>query len=88
MISQHSGVLFYLVEMGSFRIETGTNILGIEESCTWVTPATFTTVNYPCDTNGANCAGPTTTQTYVDPSDDIVSIQQRLQSYKGKTSVA
>lgn len=70
----------FTTEMGSFRIEMGKNILGIEEKCTWVTPATFTTINYPCDEDGANC-GPTT-ETYVDPSDDMTSVQVRLESYK------
>lgn len=70
----------YWGEMGSFRIEMGKNILGIEEKCTWATPATFTTINYPCDEDGANC-GPTT-KTYVDPSDDVTSVQERLQLCK------
>ena len=70
--------------MGSFRIAMGQNILGIEEKCTWATPATWTTVNYPCNENGSNC-GPTTEE-YTDASDDMVSVQKRVQSYKHESA--
>jgi cathepsin X len=55
----------YFGEMGFFRIELGKNLLGIEDHIVWVTPGTFSTVNFPCDEDGGNCL---TTHRYVDPS--------------------
>jgi cathepsin X len=68
--------------MGFFRIRMGQNILGIEEKCTWVTPGSYTTMNYPCDEDGANC-GPTI-ETYVDPSDNVARVHNRLRLYNQK----
>jgi len=66
--------------MGMFRIRMGENVLGIEEKCTWATPGTFTTSNYPCNEDGSNC-GPTT-QTYVDPSNDLIMMEDAFQWYR------
>lgn len=72
--------------MGFFRIRMGENILGIEEESTWATPGSYTTMNYPCNEDGANC-GPTT-ETYVDPADAVEAVQRRLEWYQGQQTVA
>jgi len=69
----------YWGEMGYFKIETGSNVLGIESYVTWATPGTFTEVNYPCNENGDNC-GPESV-TYVDSSHDLDNIDRRLQAH-------
>jgi hypothetical protein len=52
--------------MGFFRIEMGSNLLGIEKKVAWATPGTFTEANFhPCFEDGSNC-GPKTMK-YVDP---------------------
>lgn len=48
-------------ELGFFRVERGRNLLNIEEDCAWAEPGTFTTVNFPCHENGANCLVPGST---------------------------
>ena len=63
----------YYGEMGYFRIEMGNNELGIESECAWVTPSTFTETNFPCFEDGSNCVGE-----YVDPSDDLAALEERL----------
>eukprot|EP00924_Labyrinthula_sp_SR-Ha-C_P003683 augustus_masked-scaffold_3-processed-gene-2.48-mRNA-1 protein AED:0.06 eAED:0.06 QI:0/-1/0/1/-1/1/1/0/361 len=45
----------YWGEMGYFRIATGDNNLGIENSCVWATPGEFTEHNFPCYEDGSNC---------------------------------
>eukprot|EP00924_Labyrinthula_sp_SR-Ha-C_P011368 maker-scaffold_36-snap-gene-2.9-mRNA-1 protein AED:0.04 eAED:0.04 QI:25/1/0.5/1/0/0/2/0/347 len=45
----------YWGEMGYFRVRTGDNILGIENSCVWATPGEFTENNFPCYEDGSNC---------------------------------
>jgi cathepsin X len=45
----------YWGEMSYFRIVMGHNALGIESEIAWATPATFTTVNVPCNEDGTNC---------------------------------
>mmetsp|Transcript_15192 Transcript_15192/g.24672 ORF Transcript_15192/g.24672 Transcript_15192/m.24672 type:complete len:340 (-) Transcript_15192:55-1074(-) len=54
----------YWGELGYFRIKMGHNQLGIENSCAWATPGTFTELNYPCDEDGGNCVKEVT---YQDP---------------------
>ena len=76
-------------EMGFLRVEMGKNILGLEGEVAWVTPGSWTEVNFPCAENGANCndsnaAGAGFGRTdgamfYKDPSSDVEAIQRRLQ---------
>ena len=42
-------------EMGFFRIERGSNTLGIEADCAWGIPGSYTTSNFPCWEDGGNC---------------------------------
>mmetsp|Transcript_8889 Transcript_8889/g.12729 ORF Transcript_8889/g.12729 Transcript_8889/m.12729 type:complete len:358 (+) Transcript_8889:102-1175(+) len=62
----------YWAEGGFFRIETGKNLLGIENECAWATPGSFTVRNMPCSEDGAECEGKegmkTIQQEYIDPS--------------------
>jgi len=58
----------YWGESGHFRIVRGENQLGIESTCSWATPDTFTEVNYPCYEDGSNCVS---SATYKDPAMDI-----------------
>jgi len=79
----------YWGEMGFLRVEMGKNILGLEGEVAWVTPGSWTEVNFPCAENGANCnsgngAGAGFGKTdgamfYKDPSNDLEAIQRRLQ---------
>jgi hypothetical protein len=55
----------YWGESGYARIERGVNMLAIESSCAWATPASFTTTNTPCYEGGSNCI---TTQLVQDPA--------------------
>jgi len=55
-------------ELGYFRIATGHDLLGIEASCVWATPAYWTEVNVPCYENGSNCQGSASSGFYIDPS--------------------
>lgn len=57
----------YWGEMGYLRLKMGENQIGIEstEQCTWATPATYTTMNYPCFEGGENCI---VQQEVVDPA--------------------
>lgn len=48
-------------EMGFFRIERGSDTLGIEADCAWGIPGTYTTSNYPCWEDGGNCQAKTAT---------------------------
>jgi cathepsin X len=61
--------------MGFFRVELGKNLLMIESNVAWATPGTFSTVNYPCFDDGANCLAH---HDYIDPSNDMVAVQRRL----------
>jgi len=61
-------------ELGYIRIATGSNILGIEEMCSWATPATWTEHNYPCYEDGSNCL---TTATYVDPAVKLAAVRAK-----------
>ena len=45
----------YYGELGFLRLVLGENQLGIEESCAWATPDTWSESNYPCFENGENC---------------------------------
>ena len=40
---------------GFFRIQRGTNTLGIESDCAWGIPGVYTTSNFPCYEDGSNC---------------------------------
>lgn len=42
-------------EMGFFRIIRGINALGIETSCAFATPGTWTEINIPCGEDGTGC---------------------------------
>ena len=57
----------YWGEMGYFRIARGVKALGIEDECSWATPASWTHVNVPCYEDGSNCAP--ARKKYVDPSE-------------------
>ncbi len=56
----------YWGELSFFRIELGTNLLGIETHVTWATPGSFTIHNVPCVADGSNCKRDT--GAYLDPS--------------------
>ena len=45
----------YYGELGFLRLVLGENQLGIEESCAWAIPGTWSESNYPCYENGENC---------------------------------
>ena len=45
----------YWGEMGFMRLSMGENQLGIEKSCAFAIPASWTEHNIPCDENGENC---------------------------------
>eukprot|EP00299_Pterocystis_sp_00344_P012731 c6151_g1_i1.p1 GENE.c6151_g1_i1~~c6151_g1_i1.p1 ORF type:complete len:353 (+),score=61.42 c6151_g1_i1:31-1059(+) len=55
----------YWGEMGYFRIATGSDLLGIEDMCSWATLKSFTEMNYPCYEDGSNCVF---THNVVDPA--------------------
>ena len=42
-------------EMGFFRVERGSNTLGLEADCAWGIPGSYTTSNFPCWEDGGNC---------------------------------
>jgi cathepsin X len=60
----------YWGEMGFFRIEMGSNLLGIESAIAWATPGSWTDHNTPCNEDGSNCASSSkyVQAEYVDPS--------------------
>lgn len=75
--------------MGYFRVEMGSNLLGIESAVAWATPQAFTEKNFPCSENGKNCdAGENTVELsstfYKDPSLDIQAVQRRLKADSNK----
>ena len=45
----------YWGEMGFMRLVLGENQLGIEKSCAWAIPGSWTEHNTPCNENGDNC---------------------------------
>jgi cathepsin X len=45
----------YWGELSFFRVKLGENQLGLEEGCSWATPASFTELNVPCNEDGSNC---------------------------------
>lgn len=45
----------YWGERGFFRIKMGGNQLGIEDSCHWAKPSSWTEHNTPCYEDGSNC---------------------------------
>mmetsp|Transcript_8839 Transcript_8839/g.16064 ORF Transcript_8839/g.16064 Transcript_8839/m.16064 type:complete len:373 (-) Transcript_8839:412-1530(-) len=81
----------YWGEGGMFRVELGKNLLGIEANIAWATPGSFSSTNFPCDEDGANCRadpGMHTYQTYKDPSTNVADIYRRLakSSSNGRSS--
>ena len=66
-------------ELGYFRIETGSNALGIESTVAWATPGSFSVKNFPCDEDGQNCnsGSGVATETFTDPSVYIEAVKQR-----------
>lgn len=70
-------------ELGFFRIELGKNLLGIEERVAWVTPGSFTVVNYPCNEDGSNCLPEEQTIRFKDPSMNIRSALDRRRLHGG-----
>lgn len=77
----------YWGEMGFMKVEMGSNILGLEGEVAWVTPGSWTEINFPCSENGAGCDGSdrvSGTMFYKDPSNDIEAIQRRLASDTGR----
>ena len=55
----------YYGEMGHVRLVRGENQLGIEDTCYWATPGTYTVVNFGCYEDGSNCVHH---ETYSDPA--------------------
>ena len=51
--------------MGFFRIELGSNLLGVEENFAWATPGTWMA-------KGSDCLN-----TYIDPSSDVSAVNLR-----------
>ncbi|KAL7551068.1 hypothetical protein ACHAWF_016800 [Thalassiosira exigua] len=77
----------YWGEGGFFRVETGSDILGIESDVGWATPGTFTVDNYPCTEDGSKCGSEVNKvgdtkiyvgQEYVDPSTYLVKGAQAI----------
>ena len=75
----------YWGEMGYMRLEMGKNLLGIEGEIAFAVPGEFTTTNYACYEDGSNCVH---TETYVDPSTDLVAMKRRLTADKKKARAA
>jgi hypothetical protein len=71
--------------MGYFRILRGINVLGIESKIIWATPGSYSIANYPCFEDGSNCKT-ATSQKYVDPYLDQMSIQRRIERSKMRNS--
>jgi cathepsin X len=47
----------YWAEGGFCRVETGKNILGVEDFVSWATPGSWTEKNVPCSEDGTICGG-------------------------------
>ena len=45
----------YWGELGFMRLVLGENQLGIEKTCAWAIPGTWTEYNVPCNEDGSNC---------------------------------
>ena len=75
----------YWGEMGFFRLQMGSNLLGIESHVVWATPGTFSTWNFPCDEQGSNCKGRDSSASYLDPSTFMKSAQSNI---RGTSSVS
>jgi len=60
----------YWGENGFFKVKSGENILGIEDTVAWATPGQFTLQNIPCSEDGKMCGGVEhgKAHEYVDPS--------------------
>uniref|UniRef100_A0A7S2XRN5 Peptidase C1A papain C-terminal domain-containing protein n=1 Tax=Attheya septentrionalis TaxID=420275 RepID=A0A7S2XRN5_9STRA len=70
----------YWGEMGYVRVETGKNILAIEEEIAWATPGIFTINNVPCSEDGSSCGKDV--HVYQDPSTDLEAVQRRVDAHK------
>mmetsp|Transcript_12045 Transcript_12045/g.15249 ORF Transcript_12045/g.15249 Transcript_12045/m.15249 type:complete len:358 (-) Transcript_12045:371-1444(-) len=72
----------YWGELGYFRVEMGSNILGLEDGIAWATPGIWTEINFPCTEDGKNCDGGHKFENgavfYNDPSNDVQAVQRRL----------
>ena len=68
----------YWGEMGFFRVEMGSNLMGIESHLAWATPGRYSssTWNFPCDEQGSNCKGRGSVSYLDHPSSHIVSFRQ------------
>jgi cathepsin X len=81
----------YWGDMGFFYLELGKNLLGIESEVSWATPGRCTERNFPCDEDGKNCDGETTSSTYstyVDPSVNMEALERRLQMVADEVAAA
>jgi cathepsin X len=78
----------YWGELGYMRVEMGSNILGLEGEVAWATPGSWTETNFPCAEDGANCNSGNGVAMkvqdgamfYMDPSNDVQSVQRRLRA--------
>lgn len=57
--------------MGTFKVEIGKNILGIEGNNWWVTPGHWTESNFPCGEAGERCNQQIS---YVDPGYQFMNL--------------
>lgn len=55
----------YYAELGFLKVVSGENQLGLENSCVWAEPGSWTEMNKPCDLNGSNCQDHNKNQVWV-----------------------
>lgn len=70
----------YWGNLGFAKVEMGHNLLGLESAVAWATPGEYTVSNTACAEDGNNCSSGKkyVSEMYVDPSNDIESVQRRL----------